>query len=69
MLKTIAIVAGARPNFMKAASLVRSGRSVSLSREFPKNPAPNNANPAQHFMRSLDRGAGGDAAAHSLAQA
>jgi len=33
-----------------AAGLVRSGRSVSLSREFPKTPSPINPNPAQHFM-------------------
>jgi kynurenine formamidase len=46
---------------LKAASLVRSGRAVSLCREFPKNPAPNNLNPAQHFMRMLDRGNGGAA--------
>src|SRR5580700_3514278 len=31
-----------------AARLVRSGRSVSLSRPFPKEPGPNNAMPAQH---------------------
>jgi hypothetical protein len=36
---------------IQAASLVRSGRSVSLCREFPKTPAPNNPTPAQHFMR------------------
>jgi kynurenine formamidase len=46
---------------VQAASLVRSGRSVSLCREFPKTPAANNPNPAQHFMRLLDRGAGGAA--------
>ena len=46
---------------VRAASLVRSGRAVSLSREFPKNPAPNNPNPAQHFMRLIDRGTGGGA--------
>jgi hypothetical protein len=46
---------------VQAASLVRSGRSVSLCREFPKTPAGNNPNPAQHFMRLLDRGAGGAA--------
>ncbi len=34
-----------------AAGLVRSGRSVSLSRDFPTTPAPNNSSPAQHFMR------------------
>jgi kynurenine formamidase len=43
---------------VQAAGLVRSGRSVSLSREFPKTPAPNNLTPAQHFMRLLDRGTG-----------
>lgn len=43
-----------------AAGLVRSGRSVSLSRPWPKNPAPNNPTPAQHWMRWFDRpGAGG----------
>jgi hypothetical protein len=46
---------------VRAAALVRSGRAMSLSREFPKTPAPNNANPAQHFMRLMDRGAGGAA--------
>ena len=34
-----------------AAQLVRSGRAVSLSREFPKTPAPNNPTPAIHYMR------------------
>ncbi len=34
-----------------AARLVRSGRAVSLSRVFPKTPAPNNPNPAQHYLR------------------
>jgi kynurenine formamidase len=46
---------------IQAASLVRSGRSVSLSREFPKLPSPNNPTPAQHFMRMIDRGVGGAA--------
>ncbi|HLZ28370.1 MAG TPA: cyclase family protein [Chloroflexota bacterium] len=46
---------------LRAASLVRSGRAVSLSREFPKTPALNNPTPAQHFMRLLDRGTGGAA--------
>jgi kynurenine formamidase len=45
----------------RAAGLVRSGRSVSLSREFPKTPALNNPTPAQHFMKMLDRGTGGAA--------
>lgn len=34
-----------------AARLVRSGRTVSISRPYPKTPATNNPNPAQHFMR------------------
>lgn len=33
-----------------AARLVRNGRTVSLSREFPKTPAVNNPHPAQHYM-------------------
>ena len=45
-----------------AARLVRSGRSVSLSRPFPKDPGPNNALPAQHYMKTLPRGKGGFAA-------
>ncbi|HEY7294885.1 MAG TPA: cyclase family protein [Dehalococcoidia bacterium] len=44
-----------------AAKLVRSGRSVSLSREWPKTPAPNNPTPAQHFIRWFDRDVGGAA--------
>src|SRR4029450_9710929 len=45
-----------------AARLVRTGRSVSLSRPFPKEPGPNNALPAHHCMRTLPRGTGGFAA-------
>src|SRR5690349_10663136 len=45
-----------------AARLVRSGRSVSLSRPFPKEPGINNALPAQHYMRTVPRGTGGFAA-------
>ncbi len=37
-------------NRLAAAQLVKTGRAVSLSREFPKTPAPNNPTPAQHFM-------------------
>ncbi len=37
----------------RSAGLVRSGRAVSLSREFPNTPAPNNPTPAQHFMRTI----------------
>ena len=46
----------------QAASLARSGRAVSLSRDFPKTPAPNNPNPAQHFMRTSARPGGSGAA-------
>ena len=42
-----------------AARLVRSGRSLSLSRPFPKDPGPNNPLPAQHYMKTLPRGKGG----------
>ncbi len=45
-----------------AAKLVRSGRSVSLSRDFPKLPGPGNPQPAQHWMRSSQRPNGGGAA-------
>jgi putative cyclase len=45
-----------------AAKLVRNGRAVSLSRDFPKEPGPGNAFPAQHWMRTLPRGKGGFAA-------
>src|SRR5260370_8958902 len=45
-----------------AARLVRSGRSVSLSRPFPKEPGPNNALPAHHFMKTHPPGKGGFAA-------
>jgi kynurenine formamidase len=45
-----------------AARLVRTGRSVSLSREFPTAPAPNNPRPASHFMKKHLRGEGGGAA-------
>ena len=44
-----------------AAGLVRSGRSVSLSRYFPKTPSPGNWDPAQHWMRAVSLGAGGAA--------
>ncbi len=47
---------------MAATRVVRNGRSVSLSRPFPKEPGPNNAYPAQHYMRTVPRGKGGFAA-------
>src|ERR1051326_6309448 len=34
-----------------ATRLVKTGRSVSPSRPFPKEPGPNNVLPAQHFMK------------------
>lgn len=37
----------------EAASLVKKGRNVSLSRVFPKTPAPNNPTPALHYMREI----------------
>jgi len=44
---------------LAAARLVRSGRAVSLSRPWPKAPAANNPNPAQHWLRAAPRtGAG-----------
>ena len=45
-----------------AAGLVRSGRAVSLSREFPTAPGPGNPTPAQHWMKTVPRGTGGFAA-------
>ena len=38
-----------------AARLVRSGRAVSPSREFPITPATNNSNPALHYMKRVAR--------------
>lgn len=37
----------------EAAGLVRSGRSVSLSRDFPKTPGLGNPQPAQHFVQTF----------------
>lgn len=44
---------------INAAALVRSGRSISLSRDFPKTPGPGNIYPAQHWMKTVPRGTGG----------
>ncbi len=44
-----------------AASLVRTGRIVSLSRDFPTVPGPGNPIPAQHWMRTMRRKGGGAA--------
>ena len=38
-----------------AARLVKSGRSVSLSRPFPTAPGPNNSLPAHHYMKTVPR--------------
>lgn len=38
------------PEIVRAASLVREGRTVSLSRNFPTQPGPENPWPAQHHM-------------------
>lgn len=46
---------------LQAVSLVRSGRTVSLSRLFPKEPGPLNPQPAQHFMQRFSRPPGGGA--------
>ena len=40
---------------LAALALARSGRVVSLSRPYPKEPGPTNPTPAQHFIRQLDR--------------
>ena len=44
---------------VQAASLVRRGRSLSLSRDFPKHPSGGNVYPAQHWMKIVPRGTGG----------
>ncbi len=44
---------------LEAFSLVRSGRVVSISRPYPKDPGPTNPTPAQHFMRRNEREHGG----------
>jgi kynurenine formamidase len=45
-----------------AAALVRSGRSVSLSLDFPTQPAPGNGRPAHHYLRTDGREHGGGVA-------
>lgn len=47
---------------MGALASVRNGRTVSLSRPYPKDPSALNPTPAQHFMRTFDRGDEGDGA-------
>jgi kynurenine formamidase len=41
---------------LEAGSLVRLGRSISMSRPFAKEPGPINPKPAVHFMTRSDRG-------------
>lgn len=41
-----------------AAALVKTGRTVSLSRPWPVEVAANNPKPAAHFMRTSERGQG-----------
>ena len=38
-----------------AAQLIKTGEAISLSREFPKNPAPDNPTPAHHFIKRHQR--------------
>ncbi|WP_099038200.1 cyclase family protein [Mycobacterium neglectum] len=45
-----------------ASRLVRSGRTVSLSRAVPTQPAPNNRTPAMLYMERVGHAAGGGAA-------
>ena len=47
---------------LAALASVRTGRTVSLSRPYPKDPSALNPTPAQHFMRTFDRGDEGDGA-------
>ncbi len=47
---------------LAALASVQSGRTVSLSRSYPKDPSALNPTPAQHFMRTFDRGDDGDGA-------
>ena len=59
-LGTINLITPAKK--LQAAGLVRSGRSVSLSRYFPVTPEAGNARPAQHWMRTAPNPQGGYAA-------
>ena len=47
---------------LDALKSVQNGRTVSLSRLYPKDPSAINPTPAQHFMRTFDRGDSGDGA-------
>ena len=43
---------------LAALASVQNGRTVSLSRPYPKDPSAINPSPAQHFMRTAPRGDG-----------
>ena len=45
---------------LRAVSLVRLGRVISMSRDFPIAPALNNPNPAEHYLRKRTRGSHGE---------
>ena len=47
---------------LAALASVQNGRTVSLSRPYPKDPSAINPTPAQHFMRTFSRGDDGDGA-------
>ncbi len=47
---------------LEAASLVKKGRNISLSRPFPVTPSEENPRPAVHFLMKADRPLGGGAA-------
>ena len=47
---------------LSAVALVKTGRTVSLSRPFPVAPSAENPRPAQHFIKKEDRPPGGGAA-------
>lgn len=47
---------------LDGARQIRTGTVISLSREFPTGPGPENPNPAQHFMRRSEKGDGAGAA-------
>ena len=40
---------------LSAATTIKSGKAVSLRRESPKTPAPNNPTPAHHYMKKVFR--------------
>ncbi len=47
-----------------AAQLVRTGRAVSLSRDFPTKPGPQNLFPMKHSVNTMDHDGGGAALDH-----